>query len=81
MISKRCRSGPLFTFQDGRPLTRQRFVVAVRSALVSAGVDAKQYAGHSFRIGAATTQGPRGLHDPDTRQVEEPRLLRVHSES
>ena len=63
MVSKRCRSGPLFTFQDGRPLTRQRFVVAVRSALASAGVDAKQYAGHSFRIGAATTAAARGLED------------------
>ena len=29
MVAKRTRSGPLFAFRDGSPLTRQRFVVAV----------------------------------------------------
>ena len=47
--------GPLFQFRDGRFLTCARFVAAVRSALVEAGLDAKLYSGHSFRIGAATT--------------------------
>ena len=63
MVAKRTRSGPLFAFRDGRPLTRQRFVVAVRRALDSAGVDAKKYAGHSFRIGAATTAAAKGFED------------------
>lgn len=57
------RNGPLFVFGDGRPLTRQRFVSAVRDALRQAGVDAGRYAGHSFRIGAATTAAARGLED------------------
>ena len=40
-------------------LTRQRFVVTVHSALREAG----HYAGHSFRIGTATTAAARGLED------------------
>lgn len=57
------QSGPLFLFRDGRFLTRQRLVVAVRDALRLAGVDASLYAGHSFRIGAATTAAARGVKD------------------
>ncbi len=57
------QSGSLFRFQDGKPLTRQRFVQAVRGALIKAGVQADRYASHSFRIGAATTAAARGLGD------------------
>ncbi len=57
------RPGPLFVFKDGKPLTRQRLVSAVREALEHAGVEADKYAGHSFRIGAATTAASRGLED------------------
>jgi len=46
---------PFFMFQDGRFLTRDRFVAQVRRALQTAGVDSSQYAGRSFHIGAATT--------------------------
>ena len=63
LVSRKGRDGPLFIFCDGRPLTRQRFIVAVRSALREAGVEAGHYAGHSFRIGAATTAAARGLED------------------
>ena len=55
--------GPLFLFEDGRFLTRVRFVEAVRSALLSAGVDHQKYCGHSFRIGTATTAAARGIED------------------
>ena len=55
--------GPLFQFKDGRPLTRHKFVVAVRDALKRAGIRADKYAGHSFRIGAATTAAARGIED------------------
>ena len=55
--------GPLFLFEDGRFLTRGRFVDAVRTALNSAGVDQQKYCGHSFRIGAATTAAARGIED------------------
>ena len=60
---------PLFKFQDGRPLTRQRFVMAVKEALDAAGVEAGQYSGHSFRIGAATTAAARGLEDSTVRTL------------
>ena len=58
-------SGPgfLFLFADGRPLTKQRFIQRVRQALSAVGVDSSRYAGHSFRIGAATTASARGLND------------------
>ena len=47
--------GPLFQHSDGRPLTKAAFVDQVRKTLALAGVDERNYAGHSFRIGAATT--------------------------
>ncbi len=57
MVSRGSSPGQFFRFVDGRGLTRDRFVKAVRSALSAAGVDASLYAGHSFRIGAASYYG------------------------
>ncbi|XP_064384103.1 uncharacterized protein LOC135333113 [Halichondria panicea] len=58
------RQGFLFLFADGRPLTKSRFVSQVRDALSRLGVDSSRYAGHSFRIGAATAAGAHGLSEP-----------------
>ncbi len=55
--------GFLFLFRDGRPLTKSRFVARVRQALALLGIDSSKYAGHSFRIGAATAAGAAGLSD------------------
>ena len=55
--------GPLFRFADGRMLTRKWFIAAVGRALVGAGIDPSRYAGHSFRVGVATTAALRGLQD------------------
>ncbi len=63
MVRRGDGAGPMFRFSCGRPLTRARFVSALRSALREAGVDASQYAGHSFRISAATTAASCGLQD------------------
>ena len=61
-IAKRGKEqGMLFRFEDGQLLTKERFVVRVREALSQAGVNAKLYSGHSFRIGAATMAGRKGL--------------------
>ena len=55
------RDGPLFVFQDGTPLLRDRFIREVKEALVIAGVDSKSYSGHSFRIGATTAAAKAGV--------------------
>ena len=63
MVRRGSYKGPFFTFADGSFLTRDRFVQVVRSALDCAGVNSSHYAGHSFRIGAATTAAQRGIPD------------------
>ena len=55
--------GPLFKFEDGRTLTRTRFVEWVRKGLVKVGVDSSKYCSHSFRIGAATAAAKAGIDD------------------
>ena len=57
------RQGPLFQWKNGSPLTRMQFVTEVRRALSEAGLPAQNYAGHSFRIGAATTAATLGVED------------------
>ena len=56
-------AGPLFQFKDKQPLTREKLVVNLRAALTEAGLNPKDYAGHSFRIGAATTAHIKGVED------------------
>lgn len=56
-------TGFLFRFGDGRLLTKSLFVSKVRDALSRAGLVSKDYAGHSFRIGAATTAAECGLNE------------------
>ena len=63
MVRRGPTEGPFFTFADGSFLTRDRLVRAMREALQSAGVDSTAYAGHSFRIGAATTAARLGVPD------------------
>ena len=63
MVRRGSTSGPFFKFSDGRLLTRERFVKAVRTALDHAGIASAHYAGHSFRIGAATTAAQCGMQD------------------
>ena len=45
------------------PLYKHRFVEAIRKELTAVNLPAMEYAGHSFRIGAATTAAPVGLQD------------------
>lgn len=56
-------TGPLFQFANKQVLTRERFVTHVRSALSKAGLNPDVYAGHSFRIGAATVAHENGIED------------------
>ncbi len=57
--------GALFVTEDMRPLTKQQFVGKVKAALIRTGIDATQYKGHYFQIGAATTAAVRGV--PESR--------------
>ena len=52
-----------FGFSDGQPLTRTRFVKELHTALAKVEILAAQFAGHSFRIGAATTAAACGVPD------------------
>ena len=45
------------------PLSKSKFVDHVRDGLRKANLPAQDYAGHSFRIGAATTAAVMGLED------------------
>ena len=63
MVARGNSSGPLFTWEDNQFLTRDHFMRGIRAALSEAGYVAKDYAGHSFRIGAATTAAEHGIQD------------------
>ena len=63
-IAKRdTRPGPFFLRSDSSPATKQWFVQRLRSILEAVGLPQSSYAGHSFRIGAATTAALAGLED------------------
>lgn len=53
--------GPLFIHEDGHPLVRHQFTKVMRKAIVACGLEASEFAPHSFRIGAATTAAHWGL--------------------
>ena len=53
--------GPLFVFEDGTYLSRQKLICALNGTLVAAGIDPDFYKVHSFRIGAATTVATMGV--------------------
>ena len=47
--------GPLLVHASGKPLTKQTLINETRKLLIKSGFKASNYAGHSYRIGAATT--------------------------
>lgn len=53
--------GPLFIFQDGNTLSKERLLERIQQALTSRGMDATGLKGHSFRIGAATAAALAGI--------------------
>ena len=63
MVRRGNAPGPLFHFQDGAPLTQQRFVGELQKALQMIGEDPQQFGGHSFRAGAATTVAQQDIGD------------------
>ena len=57
------KPSPLFVCYDSPPCTKGRFIPKLRSALHAAGLVGPNFAGLSFRIGAATTAAERGIED------------------
>ena len=55
-------AGPLFLFQDGRPLSRATLTDWLRQIMASARVPGN-FSSHSFRIGAATVAARNGVPD------------------
>ena len=53
--------GPLFIFQDGKPLLH--FVTESKGGLSAGGIVPILYSGHSFKIGAAMTAAKQGVED------------------
>ena len=64
-LNSRCLSLQqlLFLKRGGLPLTRPYFLYLLRESLAKLGVSPSSYAGHSFRIGAATTAAASGMRD------------------
>ena len=57
------RPGAFFCLQDGTPVSKPWFITNIRGVLSSIGLPHYDYAGHSFRIGAATTAALAGVED------------------
>ena len=69
MVMRGKGPGPLFIFQDGKPLSRPCFVTEIKRALSVAGIDPKPHSGHSFRIGAAMAAAKQGVEDSTVKML------------
>ena len=56
-------SWPTLQVSRWSPPVKQSFIVQIRQALVGCGLDPTKYAGHSFRIEAATSAASKGIND------------------
>ena len=56
-------AGPVFTWEGGRPIQRQRLNDLIRLLASLSNVPVGHYSSHSFRIGAATTAAAAGVPD------------------
>ena len=54
-------SGPHFTYVSGGLLTREKLTRETRLLISKGGLNSREFAGHSFRIGAATTAASANL--------------------
>ena len=73
LVMRGNQTGPLFKFRDGRPLTRQRFIMAVRWRLGNIQATASTLEHHY-----CCSQGPGGLHSTNFGPVEESGIPGVH---
>ena len=63
------QAGPFFKFKDNKPLTKASFTQEIRAALQAVGLPYENFAGHSFRIGAATAAARAGIEDSTIRMM------------
>ena len=68
--------GPFFLDSGRKPIIKPWFVEKIRECLNRAGLPQHQYAGHSFRIGAATTAA---IHHSNTRPLAQRCILTVRT--
>lgn len=61
LSTTRRSDGPLFVYSSGAYLTRPKLTSETRLLLAKGGLDSSEYAGHSFRIGAATSAAAANL--------------------
>lgn len=69
MAARGNQTGPFFQLQNGTPLTKAHFTTRIRSALQELGLPYNDFAGHSFRIGAATAAAKAGMEDSTIRAM------------
>ena len=62
-ITSRQAESPLFLMSDGQALTRKYFIDKLRYILRAVGMNDKEFSGHSFRRGAASTCGSEKIPD------------------
>eukprot|EP00731_Ephydatia_muelleri_P032930 Em0024g474a len=60
---RRDTPGYFFVDSQEKPISKARFIAGLREALKESGYPDDQYAGHSFRIGAATAAPIAGVED------------------
>ena len=70
--------GPLFLTAARAPLTKPEFVAEFRRVLDAMGLPAQEYAGHSFRIEAATSAALAGVEDSTIQMLGQWQLPELH---
>lgn len=81
LVKRGGKSGVLFPWPDGSPLSKYAFVKEVCAALTKVGLPAKGYAEHGFCIGAATTAATVGIQDSAIQILGRWKVLHVNSTS
>ena len=69
LVRRRGTPGPLFVMENGQYLTQELFRAQLNTILQEAGLNAKDYNTHSFRIGAATLAREAGISDSSTQML------------
>ena len=59
----------LFTFKDGRPVTKAHLNSVIKQQIQSLNLDCSNYSTHSLRAGAAMTANQLGFNEDDIKQL------------